>query len=88
MASIIIAEFQSNVSEAGAAAFGVLSHADGHLETFGAGSIDTYQAETVARELILMAAKIRNEAREVSRLLRNYCPLILADTAQTTICAK
>lgn len=66
MASIIIAEFQSNVSEAGAAVFGVLSHSDGQLEMFGAGSIDTRQAEAVARNLILMASRIRNESRGVS----------------------
>ena len=68
MASNIIAEFQSNVSEAGAAAFGVISHPDGRLETIGTGSVDTCQAEAMARQLILMASRIRNETRGDSRL--------------------
>ena len=68
MASNIIAEFQSNVSEAGACAVGVFRHADGQIEVIGAGDIDTCQAESMARELILMASRIRNEARGVSRL--------------------
>ena len=85
MASIIIAEFQSNVSEAGAAAFGVLSHADGQLEMFGAGSVGACQAETVARNLILMASRIRNEARDVSRLSKIYAPSQVVNTPPRTI---
>lgn len=45
------------------AAFGVVLNADESLQVFGAGHFDAGSADDIARQLILLASKIRNAAR-------------------------
>ena len=81
MATTIIAGFESNVSKAGASAAGVLCHQDGQIEVFGIGDINTECVDDFARHLVLMASRIRNQAREQDRLHELFYPR--QDTGRT-----
>lgn len=62
MPSSIITDFQSTVCRSGGTAVGLYRNADGQIEAIGAGDISAGDSDDVARELILMALRIRRKA--------------------------
>lgn len=50
------------------ALFGVVVRPDGKIETVGVGSLDAQMVDELARNLVLLAARMRNGVRKIQSL--------------------